>query len=191
MRHFIGVTYLIFSLALIRGIQAEETPAVIELQGSTGYVFSAVFSPDGKKVAATCVSFDNDSKDYFVGIWDADSGKELQKLEGHTGHINSVVFSPNGKKILTASWDKTARIWDAETGKELRHLEWYVDTNWVYPAVFSPCGKKVVTASENHFARIWDADSGKELQKLEGHTAIVRSALFSPDGKKNCNNKLG
>jgi hypothetical protein len=42
----------------------------------------------------------------------------------------------------------------------------------------------VVTASFDRTARIWDADSGKEIALLNGHTSVVWSAGFSPDGKR-------
>jgi hypothetical protein len=33
-------------------------------------------------------------------------------------------------------------------------------------------------------ARLWDADTGTEARVLKGHTDQVRSASFSPDGKR-------
>jgi WD40 repeat protein len=81
-------------------------------------VYSAVFSPDGKKIVtlATVYSTENEEKKAsgIFRIGDAESGKELQKLEGHEGRVFSAVFSPDGKKIVTASEDGTARIWDLE-----------------------------------------------------------------------------
>ena len=32
--------------------------------------------------------------------------------------------------------------------------------------------------------RVWDAESGKELRKYEGHTGVVWSVAFFPDGKR-------
>jgi len=32
--------------------------------------------------------------------------------------------------------------------------------------------------------RVWDAETGKELRKYEGHTAVVTSVTFFPDGKR-------
>ena len=39
-------------------------------------------------------------------------------------------------------------------------------------------------ASLDFSARIWDATTGRELTVLRGHTDAVRSAAFSPDGKR-------
>jgi len=187
-------------------------PPVIGLEGHTGSVNSAAFSPDGKKIVTG-------SSDDTARIWDAETGKELRKLEGHTSSVNSATFSPDGKKIVTGG-DRTARIWDTETGKELQKLEghtsgvstvafspdgkkivtgsgdrtariWDAETgkleghiSGVSTVAFSPDGKKIVTGSGDRTARIWDAETGKELQKLEGHTDSVRTVAFSPDGKK-------
>ena len=82
-----------------------DVPAVIELEGHTDEVWSVAFSPDGKKIVTS-------SWDRTARIWDAESGKELQKLEGHTDVVRSVAFSPDGKKIVTGSNDRTARIWN-------------------------------------------------------------------------------
>jgi len=152
-----------------------DDPLVIELKGHTGWVNSVAFSPDGKRIVTG-------SRDDTARIWDAETGKELQKLEGYASTVNSVAFSPDGKRIVTGSRDDTARIWDAETGKELQKLEGHTGT--VNSVALSPDGKRIVTGSDDRTARIWDAETGKELQKLEGHASTVNSVAFSPDGKR-------
>ena len=42
---------------------------------------------DGKSVVSG-------SRDKTVRVWDAATGKEVQKLEGHSDYVNSVAFSP-------------------------------------------------------------------------------------------------
>jgi len=140
-------------------------------------VFPDAFSPDGKKLVAC--------EDRIARIWDADSGKELKKLAGHTGNLCSAVFSPDGKTIITASEDNTARIWDTDSGKELRTIP-------IISSNVSPDAQKIVTVGAgDKVARIVNAvDSEKEAAglsghtELVGHTGIVWTAVFSPDGKK-------
>jgi WD40 repeat protein len=32
--------------------------------------------------------------------------------------------------------------------------------------------------------KVWDAEKGQELLTLKGHTGLLRSVCFSPDGKR-------
>ena len=116
------------------------------LRGHTDGVESASFSPDGTRIVSA--SWDN-----TVRIWDAQTGRELQKLEGHTNSVESASFSPDGTRIVSASGDKTVRIWDAQTGRELQKLEGHTDC--VYSASFSPDGTRIVSASRDNTVRIW------------------------------------
>jgi WD40 repeat protein len=48
-----------------------------------------------------------------------------------------------------------------------------------------PRRQAVVTASSDRTARLWDAETGKPIgEPLTGHTNVVTSAAFSPDGKR-------
>src|SRR5882672_9629002 len=71
-----------------------------------GPVWSASFSPDGKRVVTA-------SDDNTARIWDAETGKAVGEATPHGDGGVSASFSPDGKRVVTASNDNTARIWDA------------------------------------------------------------------------------
>ncbi|KAK3364018.1 hypothetical protein B0T25DRAFT_587633 [Lasiosphaeria hispida] len=144
-------------------------------EGHNGLVQSVAFSPDGSRIASG-------SHDRTIRIWDARSGKEVQKLEGHSNLVQSVAFSPDGSRIASGSYDNTIRIWDARSGKEVQKLEGH--SSWVQSVAFSPDGSRIASGSHDNTIRIWDARSGKEVQKLKGHSDSVLSVAFSPDGSR-------
>jgi WD40 repeat protein len=117
-------------------------------------VYALTFCPDGSKLATG--SFDKTAR-----IWDAATGKELQRLD-HDGWVRALVFSPDGRKLATGSDDKTARIWDAVTGKELQRLE---HDGAVYALTFCPDGSKLATGSEDKIARIWTLNIGEVMKE--------------------------
>ena len=113
-------------------------------QGHTGAVYSAVFSPDIRRVLTA-------SRDKTARLWETGSGKLLAAFQ--TGGVRSAVFSPDGRRVLTASGDWTARLWKAESGQILTTFKGHTDQ--VTSAVFSPDGRRVLTASSDETARLW------------------------------------
>lgn len=146
---------------------------LFDLKDHKGSVDYVAFSPDGKSVVTV-------DEDKTAKVWDVATGRQLKQLLGHQQRVNKAVFSSDGKQIVTASNDNTARVWDVSTEREAARL---LMPRPVTTARFSSDGQFVVTASENNAAYIWNASTGRFLQVLVGHTAIVQSAMFSPDDR--------
>jgi WD40 repeat protein/energy-coupling factor transporter ATP-binding protein EcfA2 len=140
----------------------------------TGWIETAAFSPDGKRIVTA--SYDNTAR-----LWDTETGRSLMELRGHTDAVYSAVYSPDGKRIVTVSSDDTGRVWDAETGQSLVELRGH--PNFDSSVEFSPDGKRIITASEN-MAQVWDTETGRLLANLRGHTDVVFGGSFSPDGRR-------
>lgn len=150
-------------------------PARLRIAHHKQQVHSAIFSPDGRRVATI-------SNDNIAHVWDAASGRLITTIAGHKAHLTSVAFSPDGRRIVSGSDDMTAIVRDAETGALMTTL--FGHKAYVSSVVFSPDGCRIVTASGDNTARIWDASSGALVTTLFGHGSWVFIAAFSPDGSR-------
>ena len=162
--------------ALHRAVQASRVE--LTLSGHTDIVWSAVYSPDGTRIATG-------SADGTARIWDAVLGKELITLQASIqGGIEGVAFSPNGKLLATAGVDKIARIWDTSTGTELLTLKGHTD--FVTHVAFSPDGARLATASFDGTTKVWDVGTGEELFSFheDGAGFQLYWVIFSPDGSR-------
>ena len=158
------------------------------LIGHTEPVNSVVFSPDGEIIASA-------SDDRTIRLWNVNARKLIKTLMGHTDSVNRVVFSSDGETIASSSNDRTVRLWNANTGELIKTLKGHVEN--VNTVAFSPDGKTIASGSGKlaYFGggedsgtcigqeiRLWNANTGELIKTLKGHTSVVNSVVFSPDG---------
>ncbi|MHC5054147.1 MAG: WD40 repeat domain-containing protein [Planctomycetota bacterium] len=143
---------------------------VSPLDGHTGEVVDAAFSPDGRRVVTA-------SDDGTARVWDVSNGKGLLVLGGHERGVARVAYSPDGGRLLTASVDGSVRIWDARTGEPLVGFE--AGKSCPQVAVFAADGRTVVAFSYSEgTVRVLDASTGDPVATVRP----VRRIEVSPDG---------
>ncbi|WP_145279392.1 serine/threonine-protein kinase [Tautonia plasticadhaerens] len=147
--------------------------ALLTLTGHNGFPGrnSVAFSPDGTLLAAAC--------DDLVTLSDARTGRLLQSLTGHSGQVYSVTFGPDGNRLVSVGEDQTLRVWDVATGREVRPPI-RVPGGVLLTVAFSPDGNRIAAGGET--LMVWEAATGQHVRTLPGHTAGVRTVVFSPDG---------
>jgi WD40 repeat protein/serine/threonine protein kinase len=152
--------------------EAETGKDVLSLPGDGSFVFSVIFSHDGKYI----VSAGNTIK-----IWDVATGHEVMTLRGHEGVVRSVAFSPDSKHIVSGSADKSLIVWDALAGEKLMTLRGH--EGYINCVSFSPDGSQIVSGGYDNTLKVWDSKNGTEIMTLRGHCDRIESVAFSPDGK--------
>jgi WD40 repeat protein len=145
----------------------------IVLSGHKDSVLSAVFSPDGRRIATG-------SADQSVRVWDAVTGKLLTEITDHDGAVSSVAFTPDGTRIVSGSGDTMMRSFDALTGRMIS--EFKENTGGILGVAVSADGSRIVSGSDDGTARVWDAGTGRPISLLSGHSGPVNSVSISGDG---------
>ena len=151
---------------------------VASLVTHTGTVNTCAWSPDGGRL----VTGGDDSMAY---VWDAVTYQQLYSLAGHfesTG-ITHASFSPDGAWLILDGSQQPCQVWKFGSQSSSIHSQLGFHPILTAIAVFDPTGRVVVTA-EGHGAAVWDVETGEQRSALLGHTDIVTSLSFSPEGTR-------
>jgi len=160
----------------IRVIDLRNGSELWNAQASTEDVLSLAFSPDGKSLA----SGDGYSAS-AIHLWDAATGKEIQRLEGHKSWIGALVFWPDGGKLASASADETIRIWDLASGKCLDVLRGHDKEVWRLALL--PDDRTLVSCAKDGTICLWDASVRHARTARITIPQRVLGWCLSPDGR--------
>ncbi|MDE0297625.1 MAG: T9SS type A sorting domain-containing protein [Candidatus Poribacteria bacterium] len=145
------------------------------------WLSSSVFLPDGSTLVRDGMRSTIHSP-YNRAVEAAPSLKNLLHKNEH------VAFPPDGSALAFAmkGYDETViLLWDARTGK-IRHSlsgHWDATNGSVYVAL-SPDGYTLASVGGwDSMVRLWDVRSGELLGRPATSTDLVRSIVFSPDGR--------
>jgi WD40 repeat protein len=113
-----------------------------------------------------------------VNIWDIASGQLLKSFP-----IEAQTISADGRWAVTQEFQQGGKValWDLKTG----HQAWVASSPYGrIQFAFSRDGQQLLLADLNHSEmKLWETASGKEIVTFPGSQSVVRSVVFSGDGK--------
>jgi WD40 repeat protein len=160
----------------------EITTELRRIDSPAGPVYSAAFSPDGKKIIGSAY-------DGSLRLWDAKSGKELRRLDGHLGKVWTVAFDPDGRHVASGGFDGSVRYWDLAAAREMYRLPAGPTTDYMRSVCFSTYGKQILAGGDDRLMWLWDVGS-KEAGPFPPHGHSVWSVAMSRDGTQALSGSL-
>lgn len=144
-------------------------------------VTSAIFLPDGKRIATACI-------DGQVRIFSSDGGSLLQTLSGTNGTpspVYVVAASQNGA-VLAAAVGPQIQIWNAADWQLQATITGHGDV--MHGLSLSKDGKTLISSGVDSVVGVWDVAEQKQRHALSPPSGDligagpVRTLAISPDG---------
>jgi WD40 repeat protein len=117
--------------------------------------------------------------DCLVKIWDLEQQKCVSILAKHENGIASIDWSQDSRVLICADINRV-KIWDTDTGEELG--EWKTGAENIHSYIIRhPHLDRFAICSDDRI-QLWDLETNTCLITLTGHTELVFSAAWHPDG---------
>ncbi|HET7852867.1 MAG TPA: WD40 repeat domain-containing protein [Candidatus Methylomirabilis sp.] len=143
----------------------------------TDVIGSLAFSPDG----LTLASASGQQGDEGIALWDLRTDKVKARVgETNWAYVHRLAYSADGRMIVGAGGNRYeggwTRVYDARTGELLD------DTGCGASSIaFSP-DSKILAIGFQRAIVLRNVSTGEPVLRLWGHTYLVESIAFSPDG---------
>ena len=130
-----------------------------------GVGVGVAFSPNGLSFATT------DGTD--VRIWDADTGREIQRFTASNTNLTRVAWSKDGTRVAVGGLDRQVTVWDARSGGQLLSsgltssgrpvVSLAGHAAPVTDVAFAPDSARLASAAEDGTVKVWDLRPAHEL----------------------------
>jgi WD40 repeat protein len=141
-------------------------------QAHDDVIYSARFSPDGRRIAAA-------SADKYIRTFDATSGELLRRFEGHTSYVLGVAWKRDGQTLVSAGADNTVKVWTAETADQQRTISNF--TRPVTAVNYIGETDQIICVSGDKAVRIYNAANGGQIRNFAGADSWQHAVAATPD----------
>lgn len=154
------------------------------------------FNPNGQRVAIALSS--GDIYQWQIGTQFSKPSVKPELNQAAIGQpirtlspsLERVIFSPDGQSLAAIDQSNDVSVWDtASTKLRFRVATSERNRQGESTIAFSPDGQQLVTTGLEkgsqppvYTTRLWDVRSGRLVETLHGHSGVIKSAQFSPDG---------
>jgi WD40 repeat protein len=140
---------------------------------AVGPAMHAVFSPDGKRLAAC--------GEGGVQFWDVATHESVATWPIASNYGDFLAYSPDGKRLAVATIEGAVELWDTDTKQKLNTFNGH--TGNLYMVAFSPDGTQLASAGKDGTVRLWDPTGRREVVALARGASDIANLDLGPDGK--------
>jgi WD40 repeat protein len=158
---------------------------VVRLEGVKGRIWSATFSPDGKR--ALVLAYDSRSpsqspKEVVATVWTVADGRRGGLAIRQGADLATPVFGPDSRFLATADARGVLSIWDTANGKLVASFE--QQSSRITGVDWSPNGSRIVAALSDSTVAIFDVPAKTKLLDLPKYPGEHASARFDRQGER-------
>ena len=148
--------------------------SAVVLDGDPRAKWFAVFSPDGKTLAAG-------GDGAILKFWEVGTWREQRTIQAPRDFLRCAAFTRDGKTLAVGGQSGTLTLWDTASGKLIRDFR---EHSGVLRTInFTLDGQLMVTSGQDKKVAVWETATWRVVRRLTDLPLAVLSSRISPDGK--------
>jgi eukaryotic-like serine/threonine-protein kinase len=143
------------------------------LKDPDGFMGSAVFSPDGTRLAS--------HGEKRIRIWDVATHQPVATWPSESWQGTVLAYSPDGTRLAFGGMEGIVEVWDTATGRKVRALKGHAGA--IRALAFSPDGARLATGGADGTLRLWEIAEPGDAAPIARPESGSGYADLSPDGR--------
>jgi WD40 repeat protein len=132
-------------------------------------IFTAAFSPDGKKLATG-------DRYGAVRLWKPETGEPAGSWTVAPRFVRDLAFTPDGKQLACGDWEGGLKLCDVATGKVRATFRGFA--RGISVLALNSDGTRLVAGGQDRVIRVWDVATGALLHQFQGHRGHTHGVGF-------------